>query len=355
MTSQARLDFNFKNFKHSMMMPLAALVPPDEGELGEACCLCGIRNQHPVIHCGCGCPGAKAHVGCCVKQATKDPSCWWRCAACECPFQSEMELALLEERWSRVTNLPDGHKTRLSVASALGACLVDHGRYSEAEAIQRELFSVRKRLHGEEHSYTLTAAGSLASTLMLQHKHSEAEVLQRAMLTVMKRAHILDHPYLISTSARFATALSLQGKHAEAEKVKRELLAANKKLKGHEHPDTLAVAQDLALSLADQGKHVEAEDMRREVLLAQKRVLGVGHPDTMLTARVLASTLSRQGKALEAEAIRREMLVAEKLLHGPACAQASRQWWPWAASGTLVLAIGLLMLRQRVGQLRFTT
>ena len=157
------------------------------------CCVCGLGNP-PLIPCGCRCRGAEAHVVCRVRQAAKDESEWWRCAACEFPFQAAMELSLLEERWSQVQSLPDKHKTRLSVASALGACLADRRRYTDAEVIQRELFVVRKRLHGEEHSYTLTAASSLASTLVLQQKHAEAEALQREVLAVMKRAHCADHP-----------------------------------------------------------------------------------------------------------------------------------------------------------------
>jgi hypothetical protein len=351
------------------------MVPRDHGvgqreQKGGQCCVCGLRTllvegqrrKPPVIPCGCRCEGAQAHVLCCVRLAAKDPNCWWRCASCECPFQSEMELALLEEHWSQVKSLADENRTRLLVASALGACLVDHRRYFDAEVIQRELFVVRKRLHGEEHSYTLTAANSLASTLMLQQKHTDAEALQREVLAVMKRVHSADHPYSISTSAQLANTLSMQGKHAEAEQVKRELLAAKTRLNGHEHPDTLAAAQDLAMSLTEQGKHAEAEGMQREVLLLRKRMLGDDHPDTLFSATVLAGTLSLQGKLVDAEVpVRGEVRVAESCRGNLNVLQrsASHLRWRWWASGSLVLAVCILIMRSRPPsrelKLRFVT
>ncbi len=99
-------------------------------------------------------------------------------------------------RWA----LGDVHPDTLMSACNLALALSYHGKYTDAERIEREVLGVGRRVLGEEHPSTLTTVSNLARSLSDQGKHAEAQ------------------------SCNLALSLWHQGKHAEAEDVPRAAL-----------------------------------------------------------------------------------------------------------------------------------
>jgi hypothetical protein len=222
----------------------------------ECACIVCLDSDPPPIQSGCAWRSdtGLAHVGCLVEKAVaqqphRGNKVWWECQTCGQQFTGAMRTGLAEAWWSRVCDEAEESEERLAAAGNLATARVGDGQYAEAERIEREVHSIKRRLLGEEHPETLRSANNLAMSL------------------------------------------SGQGKHAEAERIQREVLGAERRVLGEEHPKTLTSAGNLAMSLANQGKHVAAERIERDVLGVQRRVLGEEHPSTLNTANNLASSL----------------------------------------------------------------
>ena len=61
------------------------------------------------------------------------------------------------------------------------------GKYAQAEAIQREVIGVQKRVLGADHPKTLTTANNLASSLFVQGQLTEAERMMQVTLASCQR------------------------------------------------------------------------------------------------------------------------------------------------------------------------
>jgi hypothetical protein len=88
--------------------------------------------------------------------------------------------------------------------------------------------------------------GNLANSLGAHGKYAEAEQMQRELLDAQRRVLGPEHPHTLTTINNLASSLHGQGKHAEAEQMFRELLDVRRRVLGPEHPETLATVKNLA-------------------------------------------------------------------------------------------------------------
>jgi hypothetical protein len=88
----------------------------------------------------------------------------------------------------------------------------------------RDLHAVQMRMLGAEHPSTLTSAGNLAAALARRGKYTEAEAIEREMLGVLKRVLGAEHPDTLSSAANLAGALSRHSEYAHAEAIECEVL-----------------------------------------------------------------------------------------------------------------------------------
>ena len=77
--------------------------------------------------------------------------------------------------FARCLRLGEEHIDALVCKSNLATSLLRQGKYADAEAMEREVLGVRKRVLGEEHPDTLTSASILASFLSDQGQLVEAK------------------------------------------------------------------------------------------------------------------------------------------------------------------------------------
>jgi hypothetical protein len=173
------------------------------------------------------------------------------------------------------------------------------GKVAEAEAIQREVLGVMRRVLGAEHPQTLQTTANWAQSLSMQDKCDEAEQIQRKLYKVYARLFGEEHPATLTAANNLAGSLqgmplqakTLAGKPsiiAEAERIQRKTLAAQRRVLGVDHPETLMGASNLASTLFYYpDKHVEAEQILHATLTSCRRVLGRFHPITRNTADLL--------------------------------------------------------------------
>ena len=123
------------------------------------------------------------------------------------------------------------------------------GRLEEALPLQRDVYSGKLKLYGEEHESTLRAANNYAMTLLRQKRFNEAKRMLHKVAPVARR------------------------------------------ILGTEHELTLSIREDLCRATLDGGSSAEekreALRMLEDVAGIMRRVLGAAHPDTLYTQRQL--------------------------------------------------------------------
>jgi tetratricopeptide (TPR) repeat protein/tRNA A-37 threonylcarbamoyl transferase component Bud32 len=212
--------------------------------------------------------------------------------------------------------LKDQPTVEAELRETIGNVYQGLAEFVKAEAMYRQVLSLRKKALGDKHLDVATALDNLATALGHQGKYAEAEALYRKSLAIRKQLSAVEHPQGLQGLTHLAGALDLQGKYAEAEAILRESLALQKRLFGNDHPDVAESLNNLATVLYDQGQFAEAELCYRQALAVQKKLVGNEHPHVATTLYNIASILQAQSKSAEAEALYREALAMQKKLLG---------------------------------------
>ncbi|KAF2753659.1 kinesin light chain 3 [Pseudovirgaria hyperparasitica] len=195
----------------------------------------------------------------------------------------------------------DNNDYRAKLARNVGLCLLNDGRYNEAEDSFNEVLDEQQRTLGDEHPVTLTVKADLASTYRSQRRWVEAEQLEIQVVETSKRVLGDEHPDTLSIMTNLASTYRSQGRWVEAEQLEVQVVETSKRVLGDEHPDTLSIMTNLASTYRSQGRWAEAEQLEVQVVETSKRVLGDEHPDTLAFTTNLASTYWDQGRWNEAE------------------------------------------------------
>jgi tetratricopeptide (TPR) repeat protein len=205
---------------------------------------------------------------------------------------------------------------------------------TEAQAVAREILTIRTRVQGAGHWETEDAQRRIrtlaqiaalapvaraelveadkktaeAERLHEQGKHTEAEPLFCRALEIRRHALGEHHPDTATSYSNVGANLNAQGKHAEAEPLLRKALEIHRKALGEDHPDTAASYNNVAGNLGAQGKHAEAGPLFRQALEIWRKALGEDHLHTANGYNNMAGNLGAQGKHAEAGPLFRQAL-----------------------------------------------
>ncbi len=105
---------------------------------------------------------------------------------------------------------PDGLTTEANLANLLRKT----GRYSEAEAMQREVLAKRQKILGATHPETIRSVDDLSSTLFAEKKPEEAGWVFHSLLDTFQAAK--NQTGVANTWYDFACAAALAGRSDEA-------------------------------------------------------------------------------------------------------------------------------------------
>ena len=198
----------------------------------------------------------------------------------------------------------------------LGQVYFDLGQFEKAEAIQRKVLAILKRIHGDDYPDVLTTQDNLGNTLLIRGNLAGAEEMFRQTLAQRKNTPAKDDAGLADSIDNLALALLEKGKSIEAEALQREALALRQKIYGPSHEGVAASLNNLALTLHYEGKDAEAESMHRQALAMRRSLFGTEHPDIALSLAHLAGLLCDLGRLGEAEPLDREALQMRRKLLG---------------------------------------
>ncbi|KAL4744817.1 hypothetical protein BDW72DRAFT_212170 [Aspergillus terricola var. indicus] len=194
----------------------------------------------------------------------------------------------------------------LSSLGNLASTLMNLGRWSEAQMLERKVFAKFKSLLGEDHPKTLTSMSNLATTHRMQGQYSRAEELDVRVLK--HRAKVLGPEHLDTRS---------QGKLKEAEELEEQVMRLFCTTLGRHHPDTLTSMSNLACTYRYQGRYMEAECLEIEVLEERKGLLGKNHSNTLTSMWNLARTWRKQEKNTESMGLLQACIQIQNQQLGP--------------------------------------
>lgn len=160
---------------------------------------------------------------------------------------------------------------------------------------QRAERILRARL-GDDHPDALEATYYDAIILSAVGRFSEAEAKQRQLLALDRRVYGDNHPNIAYDLNNLATMVRNEGKLDEADSLYRETLALRAKIEGRSHYNYGITLNDFGLARLDRGDLDSARVLFTGALHVLQTALGPDHPFTLSARFNLGRTLAYAGR-----------------------------------------------------------
>jgi tetratricopeptide (TPR) repeat protein len=189
----------------------------------------------------------------------------------------------------------------------LAWALLQQDRVAEAEALERKLMGMQRRVLGEDHPDTLATVSELAFTLC-EGKINCDEGVRLNQEVLEKQKHVLgpEHRYTLVTMDNLALNLAKDGQLTEAEKLQQESLKIHLRAFGAENLSTINAMLNLGELQRDLGRFDDAKVQLSQALELELRVLGPDQPETAVTKYDLATVAVHDGLDEEALSLLRQ-------------------------------------------------
>jgi hypothetical protein len=151
-----------------------------------ACSLCE-QEYHGVVYCALAWGCWKTHLGRPETNQIRGLAMSVLGNGLFAAKKYEDAMIVGEAELAMKRRLGDSESNILAVQGNLANTYSRIGRLEEAVRTERDVYSGRLRLYGEEHPETLRAVNNYASSLMRLHRYAEAKALARKTMPVMRR------------------------------------------------------------------------------------------------------------------------------------------------------------------------
>jgi tetratricopeptide (TPR) repeat protein len=200
---------------------------------------------------------------------------------------------------------------------ARGACLLQAGRYQEAEAVLRKAIAVGERALGPDDVELSGPLNDLVVSYKYLARFVEAGPLYQRALRITERTLGPDHPDVATIYHNLGGLEHAAGNWTRGEPFARRSVRLRVRALGGSHPDVAADLTALAALLDQQEKYDEAERLYRRALRILERAHGPRHHLVAAALNNLAAVHQARGEVSEAEALYRRTLEIETAVLGP--------------------------------------
>jgi serine/threonine-protein kinase len=220
-------------------------------------------------------------------------------------FEEAERLVREGLQWEK-RNLPANHPAIAAGTYALGKVLEDRGSYPEAIRVLDEAV----RLRSAPGTATAELADSLlelANSYFYAGRYAEAEALNRRLIGIHRRLFGQQHPLIAEDLINLGAIQQELGHYKEAETYHRQALAINQAFYGKDHYKTASSLTLIARALAKENQFDEAAALLQRALTIQETVFGKVHPRVASAINDLGTVALAQNRFDEAEADFRRM------------------------------------------------
>jgi len=280
-----------------------------EDTKGQTCYICTQalhwKTKEGLVR-GCACRGTAgfAHVSCLaeqakiliaeaeenkldlrVKQARWER--WFSCSLCEQRYHGVVACALGWACWKTYLGRPERDELQSMAMTQLGNGLYSAHRYDEALSVEEANLSMQRRLGASEDDL-LIAQGNLAITYGELGHPEKALSMERDVYSGRLRLYGEEHRETLRGALNYAVSLIDLQRHAEAKSVLRSTVPVARRVLGDSHDYTLTMRKVYAETLykadgATRDDLREAVTTLEETARTARRVFGGAHP---LTAQI---------------------------------------------------------------------
>ncbi|GMH46026.1 hypothetical protein BSKO_13990 [Bryopsis sp. KO-2023] len=249
----------------------------------------------------------------------------------ESPKQKNKAKVLLNELYTKISTLGEGHPDVLKYMKVVAQEYVAQKDYKEAAQVYLGLFAHKKKL-GEDLDEVADARMDLClmyfrlgtfpdikvllDELTLHGKYEKLETLLRTALDIKEECPHWEPDFEITVLNSLSSALFCQRKYSEAEGFMRKLVAKQKHYLGPSHAEIGPALSNLGMTLFYLEKYDEAEVLQREALTLQHKHFGITSIETAVVKSGLATTLLLQRKYKESEGLFSEAIPIRKRHQG---------------------------------------
>ena len=215
------------------------------------------------------------------------------------------------------TGLAENPDLQARMMAAMGKAYANMGFYGRSESLLQKSLAIASSRGEGQSEMAFEAAHNLAWDLLQEGKLTETEKLQRKLLDSATHAVGPDDPITLSAKGILAYTVCVEGNCEEGARLGRELLEQEIRVIGPEAYDTLTTRDNLAIALTKLGRSAEAEKLERENLEIRQRVLGPENLVTIDSMENLACIERDLGRYAEAKKLFDEVLGIEERVLAP--------------------------------------
>jgi serine/threonine protein kinase/Tfp pilus assembly protein PilF len=201
-----------------------------------------------------------------------------------------------------------GVEDQINTMNALAAAYDHLGKYSEAEALFKEILQfVKRRLVREDFRLLVFVRCNLACVYAHQGRYKESEQL---FMNTLKTAEWPEEyaNWEFEYATELANMYTEQGQYNKAEPLFDKALGTQRLMVGNEHPSTLMCVYYFARLYTDQGHYEKADNLLNEALQIARRRFREEHPLTLRLLNAIAALHTNQKQYGQAERLFDEAL-----------------------------------------------
>ena len=306
---------------------------------GQTCYICteAVKEEtnEGLVSGFCACRGGLsfAHVSCLARQAQveveRDAQRWKRwhtCRQCEQEYHGVVKHALGWACWKTYVDRPEADEARLDAMTLLGCGLSVAGRDEDALVVGDAQLSMSRRVGVSEASMLITQS-NLAITYKLLGRNEDALQMQRDVYSGRLRLYGEEHEMTLNAANNYAATLKELKRFEEAKALWRKVIPVARRVLGESDWLTLKIRVTYGWALYNNDDATTA-DLREAVNTLEEiegivqRVYGGTHPFTKTVEGSLrkARAALRARETPQARSIRLHMRLLD---HASACRDAN--------------------------------
>ena len=207
---------------------------------------------------------------------------WYACSLCEQKYHGVVRCALGWACWKTYVGRPETDRLRRTAMSLLAGGLYAVGHYEDTLSMQETELSMLRRT-GAPEGHLLAAHANLATTYASLGQYERAMQIERDLYSGRLKLHGEEDPRTLTAGLNYAASFVNLGRLGETKSLLRKVIPVARRVLGESHDNVLRMKWNYAIALykdagATLGDLREAVRTLEDADPIARRVLGSSNP-----------------------------------------------------------------------------